>query len=160
MVLNFFTYLILLANKITRFTSNKLSVVVYIENTKLTNCYSLELFIIIYTGCNLWLSQFTPMEYEIYPRLRTTVLDWDRDSITGCRNSKVVLWTSICIAMWATWKREAKCRRFPFGKISADTHGYFQQAMTYGRGEQLAARRSIQEKSPNLKFPRAYHNKC
>jgi len=48
---------------------------IYIENTKLTNCYSLESFIIIYTGCNLWFSQFNPLEYEIYPKLRTTVLD-------------------------------------------------------------------------------------
>ena len=32
----------------------------FIENTKLKNCYSLEWFINIYIGCNLWLNKFTP----------------------------------------------------------------------------------------------------
>jgi len=53
----------------------------FIENTKLTNYYSLEWFIKIYIGCNLWFSKFTPLADEIYPRLRTTGLDSTQTSI-------------------------------------------------------------------------------
>ena len=45
-----------------------------IENTKSTNSYSLKWFTKIYIGCNLWFSKFTPLENEIYPRLRATGL--------------------------------------------------------------------------------------
>jgi len=32
------------------------------------NSYSLEWFINIYLGCNLWLNKFTPLEDEIHPQ--------------------------------------------------------------------------------------------
>jgi len=35
---------------------------------KLTNSYNLECFIKIYICCNLWFSNFTPLEYEIHPQ--------------------------------------------------------------------------------------------
>jgi len=41
---------------------------------ELTNFYSLELFIKICIGCNLWSSKFSPLKDEIYPRLRTAGL--------------------------------------------------------------------------------------
>ena len=47
----------------------------FIENTKLTRSYSLEWFIKIYIGCNLWFCKFTPLENEIYLRLRANALD-------------------------------------------------------------------------------------
>jgi len=46
----------------------------FIENTKLTNSYSLEWFIKIYICCNLWFSKFISFEDKIHPRLRTTLL--------------------------------------------------------------------------------------
>jgi len=39
----------------------------FIENMKLTNSYSLKLFIKIYNGWNLSLSKLNPLEDEIYP---------------------------------------------------------------------------------------------
>jgi len=40
----------------------------FIENTKLTNSYSLEWFIKFYVVCSLWFSKFNPLEDEIYPQ--------------------------------------------------------------------------------------------
>jgi len=35
---------------------------------ELTNIYSLEGFIKICIGCNLWFSKFTPLKDDIYPQ--------------------------------------------------------------------------------------------
>jgi len=75
-VLNLFYIFTLLSNKITRFTCNTQRCSI-IENTKLTNSYSLEWFIKMYIGCNLCFSKFTTLENEICPRLRTTGLVWE-----------------------------------------------------------------------------------
>ena len=42
----------------------------FIENTKLTNSYSLEWFIKVNIACNLWFRKFTPLADDTYPRLR------------------------------------------------------------------------------------------
>jgi len=39
----------------------------FTKNTKLTNCCSLEWFIKIYIGCNVWFNKFSHLEDEIYP---------------------------------------------------------------------------------------------
>jgi len=46
----------------------------FIENMNITNSYSLEWFIKIYIGCNLWFNKFTLLEDDLYPWLRTTGL--------------------------------------------------------------------------------------
>ena len=46
----------------------------FIENMNITNSYSLEWFIKIHTGYNLWFNKFTPLEDELYPWLRTSGL--------------------------------------------------------------------------------------
>ena len=81
----FFIYFTLLSNKIARFTINTLWCS-FVESEKLTNSYSLEWFIKVCIGCNLWFSEFIPLEDEIYPRLRAfrtlgkRLLDWSNNT--------------------------------------------------------------------------------
>jgi len=66
--LTLFTYLTLLSNNITRFTPNTLGGGHLLKIRNSTNSYSLEWFIKIYIGCNLWFSKFTFLDDEIYPQ--------------------------------------------------------------------------------------------
>ena len=129
--LTFFTYPTLSSNKITGFTPQAQYThwCSFIENTKLTNFYSLEWFITftfvaIYGSVNLspWKMKFTPRG-KFTPRLRTTVIDGnvfvstEKKLVISVRMSEnigqwTLLWR-VLIQLWNKWPKCVSDQNFP-----------------------------------------------
>jgi len=118
-ILNLFSISYPFTNKITRFTPIHLMVLIY-RKYELRNSYSLECFIKIYIGCNLWFSKITPWKMKFIPKgnlphvknhsPRPSLLDFAYNSSRNNWMISNLLQVRMAINIRWKLKRVCKCR--------------------------------------------------